>query len=251
MKKMNFNTPSIGEKPADEDVKELEDEIDRRAEEERLERDAEEEAKLAVPGIVTFMLPHLHDRERTPRRAERSAVAAPGPELQLQRDAGDVPEAEDESPTKKLKSSGSKKQRTGSKPKPSMAPAQAAVAQQPPPEELPELPQLPEAEDDELMVEDVMFVDTSSGRLPPGWICVDNVFEIDEVWLATEGGIRKGEVSERKLNVEEREEFIKAKMKELQTFFSNSVWEFATPEFVEKNKMRMITARWVLTLEVG
>ena len=240
-------SPTIGEKPTEEDMKELENEFDRIAEEERIQREAEEEARQAVPGIVTFMLPHLHDRERTPRRTERPAITAPEPELQLQRDAGDAPEAEDESPTKKLKSSGSKKQRTGSKPKPSMAPAQAAGSQPPPPEELPELPQLPEAEDDELMVEDVMFVDTSSGRLPPGWICVDNVFEIDEVWMATEGGVRKGEVTERKMNVDERAEFIKAKMKELQTFFSNSVWEFATPEFVEKNKMRMITARWVLT----
>lgn len=65
--------------------------------------------------------------------------------------------------------------------------------------------------------------------------------------MAAEGGVRKGEVSERKMTVEEREQFIQAKMKELQTFFSDSVWEFATPEFAEKNKMRMITARWVLT----
>ena len=34
------------------------------------------------------------------------------------------------------------------------------------------------------MVEDVMFVNTTKGNFPKGWICVDNMFEIDEVWLA-------------------------------------------------------------------
>ena len=36
-------------------------------------------------------------------------------------------------------------------------------------------------------------------------------------------------------------------MKELQTFFSNNVWEFAKPGDLNKNKDRVITARWVLT----
>lgn len=173
-------TPSI--KPSDEDLKEMEEELDRIADEEKREREAGEAARAAIPGIVTFMLPHLQERERerTPRRAERSSSATmtiQPPELQLQRDAEDAPKAEDESPKKKQKSAGSKKQKTGEKPKPSTAPT---------PTELPELPQLPEAEDDELMVEDVRFVDTSDSSLPPGWVCVDNVFEIDGVWQLKE-----------------------------------------------------------------
>ncbi len=235
-------SPSIGRD--DPGLQDLQNEFDRLAEEEQRRRDEEEGVaifdKEKMPGIVSFMIPQLHDRERTPRRAERTPL--PTTTLSggttLQREPGDVPEAEDESPKKKLKSAGSKKARTET--------SSTTPSQPPQPAEVPELPARPEAEDDELMVEDVMFVNTSGNNFPTGWICVDNMFEIDEVWLAAEN-VRRGEVTESRMNVEEREQFIQAKMKELQTFFSNSVWEFATPAFVEKNKTRMITARWVLT----
>lgn len=98
------------------------------------------------------------------------------------------------------------------------------------------------------MIEDVMFVDAGGAHLPEGWLCVENLFELDEVWLASEL-VRKGEVSERQMNVDEREQFIRAKMKELQTYFGNHVWEFADPDFMEENNARVITARWVLTWE--
>ena len=235
-------SPSIARD--DPRLQEMQDEFDRIAQDEQRLRDEEEGVavfnKGTMPGIVSFMIPQLHDRERTPRRTERTATPTTTrtEEIPLHRGQDDVPEAEGESPRKKIRSAGSKKARTGA--------SASSTPLQPQPAEVPELPARPEAEDDELMVEDVWFVNTTEGNFPTGWVCVDNMFEIDEVWLAAEN-VRRGEVVERRLNVEEREQFIQAKMKELQTFFSNSVWEFAAPEFVEKNRARMITARWVLT----
>ncbi len=55
-------SPSIARD--DPGLQELQDEFDRKAEEERVERKMEE--KGSIPGTVSFMLPQLHDRERTP-----------------------------------------------------------------------------------------------------------------------------------------------------------------------------------------
>lgn len=73
---------------------------------------------------------------------------------------------------------------------------------------------------------------------------------LDDVWAAanlTRGPLRRNEVNPRELTVSERELVVKGKMKELQTFFSNNVWEFAKPGDLNRNKDRVITARWVLT----
>ena len=210
---------------------------------EELRRDLQEEQGRSVPGVVSLMLPQSLqgdemrslDRERTPRRQERPAGRA---EEEPEGDTfHDPPEIDPgaESPKKKSRGTTRKKQRTmteGTVAEPSYSvPAPA--------------PTHDEAEE-ELMVDDVRFVDTGGAHLPQGWICVENAFELDEVWLAAEL-VRRGEVSERTMNVEEREQFIQAKMKELQTYFGNHVWEFANPDFLEKNKARVITARWVLT----
>ena len=195
-----------------------------------------------VPGIVSLMLPQSLqsqemrslERERTPRRQERQPeVRHESPEP-----LRDPPETEPgaESPKKKSRGETKKRQKTRTEPAPSEASHSIPVP----------APTRGEAEEDELMVEDVMFVDTGGARLPEGWVCVENAFELDEVWLAAEM-VRKGEVTERNMSVEEREQFMQAKMKELQTYFGNHVWEFANPDFVEKNRARIVTARWVLT----
>eukprot|EP00434_Breviolum_minutum_P039726 symbB.v1.2.035289.t1/scaffold4713.1/size41565/3 len=223
-------TPSIREE-VEELFKDLEDE-------------PEQEQKQDVPGIVSLMLPQSLqgdemrslERERTPRRG----IGREG-ELQPIQEEGvlhDRPGHDDgeESPKKKIKGEPRKRLKTRTQ-----QPETGAGPSIPDP-----APTHEEAEDDELMIEDVMFVDTGGAHLPVGWLCVENLFELDEVWLASEM-VRKGEVTERSMTVEEREQFIQAKMKELQTYFGNHVWEFTDPNFVERNKARVITARWVLT----
>ena len=223
-------TPSIREE-VEELFKDLEDE-------------PEQEQKQDVPGIVSLMLPQSLqgdemrslERERTPRRG----IGREG-ELQPIQEEGvlhDRPGHDDgeESPKKKIKGEPRKRLKTRTQ-----QPDTGAGPSIPDP-----APTHEEAEDDELMIEDVMFVDTGGAHLPVGWLCVENLFELDEVWLASEM-VRKGEVTERSMTVEEREQFIQAKMKELQTYFGNHVWEFTDPNFVERNKARVITARWVLT----
>lgn len=61
--------------------------------------------------------------------------------------------------------------------------------------------------------------------------------------------VRKGEVNQRTLTVAEREQFIDGKKSELEQYFSNNVWEFATLNEGRKAEGagRVITARWVLT----
>ena len=64
-------------------------------------------------------------------------------------------------------------------------------------------------------------------QLPEGWIVVNNMIELDEVWVANVvKGIRKGEINTRELTLAQREEVIAAKIKELKSFFTNQVWEF-------------------------
>lgn len=109
----------------------------------------------------------------------------------------------------------------------------------------------PIIDDDELMIEDVHFVEKSGQpqqcQLPEGWVIVNNTFEIDEVWLANVvKGVRKGEINTRQLTLEQREEVIAAKVKELKSFFTNQVREFAG-EKDSKDMDRVVTARWVLT----
>ena len=210
----------------------------------QFESDTEQEQRQEVPGIVSMMLPQSLqgdemrslDRERTPRRgAGRESELQPIQEEGVQHDrpGQDVGE---ESPKKKIR--GESRKRLKTRTEETETGAGPSIPDPAPVHE--------EAEDDELMIEDVMFVDTGGAHLPTGWLCVENLFELDEVWLASEM-VRKGEVTERSMTVEEREQFIQAKMKELQTYFGNHVWEFADPNFVERNKARVITARWVLT----
>ena len=50
--------------------------------------------------------------------------------------------------------------------------------------------------------------------------------------------------SEKKLSPDERAQFVVAKKKELGSFFTNDVWEFATSN--EISAERCLPARWVL-----
>ena len=56
---------------------------------------------------------------------------------------------------------------------------------------------------------------------------------------------RRSEVSERTLTVEQRQQFIEAKVEELNSYFKNAVWTFAEPG--AHGTGRVTTARWVLT----
>ena len=110
-----------------------------------------------MPGIVNLMLCDLRDeRERTPRRRRDGDASTeppqtlehpPQPQFHLPPQRDDVAEG---SPSKKARTEEDTK-----------------------PEEI-SIPD--EADGDEMVVEDVMFIDTSNSSLPEGWIVVDNQF---------------------------------------------------------------------------
>ena len=82
------------------------------------------------------------------------------------------------------------------------------------------------------------------GSLPHGWTEVDNAFELDEACLAsaTTNHLRRGEINVRELHVSDREKVIQAKMKELESFFTNKVWEFSDLKANQISKDRTVTA---------
>ncbi|CAJ1339244.1 unnamed protein product, partial [Effrenium voratum] len=116
------------------------------------------------------------------------------------------------------------------------------VAAVPVPDEVPGELMADEILPDELSFDDVRFV---SGDLPTGWTVVEGCLELDEVWLTRAETKRRSEVSERTLTVEQRQQFIEAKVEELNSYFKNAVWTFAEPG--AHGTGRVSTARWVLT----
>jgi len=178
------------------------------------------------PGIQS-----LHeDRERTPRRRNSEASTevpicpSPSEGEPIPPETHDPPDRPDDgSPAKKPRVDGSGEA----------------------------MEESPEIDDDELLVEDVHFVEKSGhpqcNQLPEGWVVVNDRLELDEAWMANAvKGIRKGEINTRELSLAQREEVIAAKIKELKSFFTNQVWEFAG-EKDNKDTDRVVTARWVLT----
>ena len=55
---------------------------------------------------------------------------------------------------------------------------------------------------------------------------------------------QKGEINERRLSAEERQQFYAAKVKELRSFFENGVWEFSTVD--DADPTRVLTSRILL-----
>ena len=192
----------------------------------------EEEETPPLPGVVLEML----SKSRELRTSQRqSAVQPSGSQVRTQEDAGLDEGAHD------------KRRRVEALDEPTTTATSAAHAP-PAPAEVP----VPEPRDGELLVEDdeilldsINMVENDDSHLPQGWKIIGDFLELDEIYVNRELAKRKSEVSERKLNVEEREKFIQAKRQELEVYFRNGVWEFAAPHVV--NKGRVITARWVLT----
>ena len=100
------------------------------------------------------------------------------------------------------------------------------------------------SDDEDLIIDDAYIAEVDQKALPRGWRLIDGSFELDEAYLATMGQ-RKTEARERDMTLAEKELMIQAKQKELQSFFSNHVWEFT--ELGAKHGNRIVTARWVLT----
>ena len=97
---------------------------------------------------------------------------------------------------------------------------------------------IPEDEDDEELFVDVHMVTTAGDGLPEGWVIVDGDVALDEVYLA------QREAREKDMTLEQKLQMIEAKRAELQSYFSNHVWEFCD----ENDPLgRAVTARWVLT----
>ena len=202
-----------------------------------MEEEQEGAPSSAIPGVVQFFLPQLGERERTPRRRESTTTAAPS----------ELPELpEPVSPKRKLEEH----------PIPEEPPEKAARAtSSEAPAPMASIPEsmvtdltgesVPVPDDDDLIIDEV-FLTQLPGDAPVGWRIVDGHIEMDDVMMAA---IRKGEVNERKLKPEDRAKFVDGKRRELDQYFSNSVWQFALTGEIEdaiKNK-RVITARWVLT----
>ena len=105
---------------------------------------------------------------------------------------------------------------------------------------------VPEVAENEFVIDDVYLVNSENMELPDGWRCVDGCMELDDVYMAA---LRKGEVNMKKLTPAQQAEFVEAKRGELENYFGNFVWEFATEEESSKaiKGKRVITARWVLT----
>ena len=87
--------------------------------------------------------------------------------------------------------------------------------------------------------EDVIFVDVQDR--PKGWHYSDTD---GDFYLDTEEGLLASEISEKHLTLVEKEEFVQAKVKELQSFFDNDVWEQADVQASTPNKV--MRARFLL-----
>ena len=205
------------------------------ADADELLRDLEEQDEETLPGIVQAMLPRLSadERERTPRR--RTASDAP---------TAEPPEPPDDGPPvspKRRQENPPDDPRPGKTVRPDAADPNAVLA------EAASHP-VPEPGDDELVIDDVFLCDVvGKDKLPEGWKLVDGSFELDEIYLQQQ--FRKGEVNMRLLDPDKQAEFVSAKCGELENYFGNHVWEFATEKESKdavENK-RVITARWVLT----
>ena len=232
-----------------------------------------------LPGVVSMMLPPLieaADRERTPRRAGLEELPRRRSTLTVSTES-EVPETplfdnlseeEDEnrrtrSPKRKSEVEGGgrrsmSKRRGGVRATSSTTTGQHETTTTTPetggpypPQQEPHVPQhsadipIPEEDQDDGLSVDVL-VHEVHGQLPEGWRCIEGEIEMEDTFYTA---VRKGEVNQRTLTVAEREQFIDGKKAELEQYFTNNVWEFATLNEGQKAEGagRVITARWVLT----
>ena len=82
--------------------------------------------------------------------------------------------------------------------------------------------------------------DGGEAAQPIGWTAGQNLSQPskEEVFIGSNN------LSERHMSVKERQTFQQAKMKELQSFFQNSVWEFSTA--AEADPARTLSSRMLL-----
>ena len=222
-----------------------------------------------LPGVISMMLPPLieaADRERTPRRLgpaeaiRRRSNATVSTESEVPETplfdnlSDDEKQQRTRSPKRKSEAEGSSRRTTSRRRGGGRTEATSTTTESGVPSTLPEglhVPQqsadipVPEEDPDDGLSVDVL-VHEVHGQLPEGWRCIEGEIAMEDAFYAA---VRKGEVNQRTLTVAEREQFIDAKKAELEQYFSNNVWEFATPNEGQKAEGagRVITARWVLT----
>ena len=201
------------------------------------EEDAGMTARL--PGIIHMVMPRAEDeRERTPRRGRtqlperRPSVATTAPADEDENEDGNV---RGRSPKRRIDSEAAER----------VTQRRVEQEEEPASASRPEEVAVPDPFDDELYVD--VYIQDVIGALPTGWHCIEGQFEMtDDIYYTA---YRKGEVNPKKLDLSGQEGFIEAKKTELENYFGNLVWEFATSEEgarAERNG-RTITARWVLT----
>lgn len=222
-----------------------------------------------LPGVISMMLPPLieaADRERTPRRLGPAEAIRRRSNATVSTES-EVPEtplfdtlSDDEnqqrtrSPKRKSEAEGSSRRTTSRRRGGGRTEATSTTTESGVPSTLPEglhVPQqsadipVPEEDPDDGLSVDVLVHEVHR-QLPEGWRCIEGEIAMEDAFYAA---VRKGEVNQRTLTIAEREQFIDAKKAELEQYFSNNVWEFATPNEGQKAEGagRVITARWVLT----
>eukprot|EP00435_Cladocopium_sp_Y103_P055618 s618_g18.t1 len=208
-----------------------------------------------LPGIVNMVLPiplrndlAERDRERTPRREGHGRMAS----IATTNEPEAPPDEMMDDPAKSKRKPSTADLQDDAKVPRTKSPSSAAAASSSTPavadianqqSQAAGVP-VPDDGDDSLSVE--VDIEKVVGKLPGGWRCIEGGFELDDAYYVA---YRKGEVNPRKLNLEEQEKFIDGKKAELSQYFSNLVWEFATPDegLRAERRGRAITARWVLT----
>ena len=193
--------------------------------------DEQDEEFGALPGVVSMLIPQQpsEERERTPRRRAANAPIVEPPKSTAAEEVlspkRKKSEANVDTEDVTAKAARTEERASGS-----------ASAENIP---------VPDPSDDELQIDDV-YVVSGEGTLPEGWKCIEGSLELDDIYLQ---GARKGEVIYKDMNVDEKAEFANAMRAELDSFFSNAVWEFADEQDAQEaaKAKRIITARWVLT----
>ena len=188
-----------------------------------------------LPGIVVPLIrSHARrasgsepmSRERTPRREASEPDPAPpsevsgkarGPEDGRERKESDRPEPE-----------GVREEKRRRVADPSDVPVPEDIA------------------DDDLIIDDITFVDGMDPDVPDGWVMVDGEYELSDVWMVQ--NLRKTEASEKTMTADEKALMMQAKMEEHEDYFRNKVWNFA--EVNPGDESRIVSTRWVLIWKV-
>ena len=188
-----------------------------------------------LPGIVVPLIrSHARrasgsepmSRERTPRR--ESSEPEPAPPSEVSGEAGGPEDGRERKENDRPEPEGVREEKRRRIADPSDVPVPEDIA------------------DDDLIIDDITFVDGMDPDVPEGWVMVDGEYELSDAWMVQ--NLRKTEASEKTVTADEKAQMMQAKMEELENYFHNKVWNFA--EVNPGDEPRIVSTRWVLTWKV-